>query len=280
MPLDVVNLGSSPTGEGGDSPREAFTKINNNVSKTVEGPSAATDGAVALFDGTTGKLLEDGPVPGAANGLATLDSGGLIAPDTFARLPWYDELVVYDSMKSSSTVPLDEFVTPLGGTWNVLFGIWNRTVTGAATSGSGGGSVPDNYHLVVLDVGVTNFVAEYATGGGLSIRKSFVFAVIDRSNYLEVQIDFNQLRLRKIAAGVTTNLVQVTDVFPNSGGPYVLRVSKRNARIVVAPEGSLGLTHTLSAGDVTAYGSATQLGWYGLDTDPNGRARNLIVRRS
>jgi hypothetical protein len=73
MPLDVVNLGSSPTGEGGDSPREAFTKVNNNAAKTVEGPSTATDGAVALYDSTTGKLLKDGPVPGATNGLATLD---------------------------------------------------------------------------------------------------------------------------------------------------------------------------------------------------------------
>jgi hypothetical protein len=42
----------------------------------VAGPASATDGAVALFDQTTGKLLKDGPVPGAASGLATLDVNG------------------------------------------------------------------------------------------------------------------------------------------------------------------------------------------------------------
>jgi hypothetical protein len=40
----------------------------------VTGPATATDNSVAVYDGTTGKLLKDGPVPGAASGLATLNA--------------------------------------------------------------------------------------------------------------------------------------------------------------------------------------------------------------
>jgi hypothetical protein len=47
----------------------------------VVGPASATDGAVALYDGISGKLLKDGPVPGANNGLATLDGSGDV-PDS------------------------------------------------------------------------------------------------------------------------------------------------------------------------------------------------------
>jgi len=50
----------------------------------VAGPAGATADAVAVYDGVTGKLLKDGPTPGAASGLATLDAGGKLTP---AQIP-------------------------------------------------------------------------------------------------------------------------------------------------------------------------------------------------
>jgi hypothetical protein len=107
MSFDPVLVGTTANDGTGDPLRTAFTRVNSNFGLAVEGPAtatsgrvavydgttgkllqdgtkleadlvvgpaAATDGAVALYDSTTGKLIKDGPVPGAANGLATLDS--------------------------------------------------------------------------------------------------------------------------------------------------------------------------------------------------------------
>lgn len=74
MAFDSINIGASANDGTGDPLRTAFNKTNTNFGKAVEGPATATDGAVALYDQTTGKLLKDGPVPGAASGLATLDA--------------------------------------------------------------------------------------------------------------------------------------------------------------------------------------------------------------
>lgn len=43
----------------------SWAVIQTNIDGAVIGPSAATDGAFALFDGVTGKLLKDGIVPSA-----------------------------------------------------------------------------------------------------------------------------------------------------------------------------------------------------------------------
>jgi hypothetical protein len=78
MPFDVINTGTTANDGTGDPLRTAFTKVNDNTAKAVEGPASATADAVALYDSTTGKLLKDGPVPGAASGLATLKANGTI----------------------------------------------------------------------------------------------------------------------------------------------------------------------------------------------------------
>jgi hypothetical protein len=84
MGFDVINIGTIPNDGTGDPLRTAFNKTNDNFALAVEGPAAATDGAVALYDSTTGKLLKDGPVPGAASGVATLSADSLvIQPSAF-----------------------------------------------------------------------------------------------------------------------------------------------------------------------------------------------------
>ena len=44
----------------------------------VTGPAGNTSNALAQYNGTTGKIIQDGPVPGAANGVATLDGAGKV----------------------------------------------------------------------------------------------------------------------------------------------------------------------------------------------------------
>jgi hypothetical protein len=76
----------------------------------VVGPAGATDGAVPLFDGVTGKLLQDGPVPGAASGLATLTAAGFL-----------DEPIhhIFTVLETRDPTANDDFLDGLtvGSTW-------------------------------------------------------------------------------------------------------------------------------------------------------------------
>lgn len=50
--------------------------IQGNVTGAVSGPSSASDGHLAVFDGTTGKILKDGgAVPVAATSIAASEAG-------------------------------------------------------------------------------------------------------------------------------------------------------------------------------------------------------------
>jgi hypothetical protein len=60
MAFDVINVGTINQGDG-DTLRAGGVKINANFAKAVEGPASATDNQVALFNGTSGKLIK---VPG------------------------------------------------------------------------------------------------------------------------------------------------------------------------------------------------------------------------
>jgi hypothetical protein len=60
MPFEVVNVGAAPNDDTGDTLRNGGVKINNNFTKAVEGPASATDGRVAVFDGTGGKVIKNG----------------------------------------------------------------------------------------------------------------------------------------------------------------------------------------------------------------------------
>jgi hypothetical protein len=60
MAFDVVNVGTTVNDGTGDTLRAGGVKINANFAKAVEGPASATADAVAVFDGTTGKLVKAG----------------------------------------------------------------------------------------------------------------------------------------------------------------------------------------------------------------------------
>jgi hypothetical protein len=61
MGFDVINIGATANDGTGDPLRTAFDKTNDNFALAVEGPAGAvTADTVALFDGTTGKLIKGG----------------------------------------------------------------------------------------------------------------------------------------------------------------------------------------------------------------------------
>jgi hypothetical protein len=89
MAFDVIGVGTLNQGDG-DTLRNGGIKINNNFAKAVEGPASATADAVAVFDGTTGKLLKDGTGTVTAGKFAptanTVTGNGMFLPagDTLA----------------------------------------------------------------------------------------------------------------------------------------------------------------------------------------------------
>lgn len=99
MVKQVIEIGTAPAGQDGDTNREASIKINSNftelyvaIGNAVRGPSMAIGGEVAVFSGTTGKDIVGGGVlgsaafrtAGAANGVATLNASSKVP---IAQLP-------------------------------------------------------------------------------------------------------------------------------------------------------------------------------------------------
>ena len=60
MAFTTIGVGASANDGTGDPARTAFQAVNTNFGKAVEGPASATDAAVAVFDGVTGKLVKAG----------------------------------------------------------------------------------------------------------------------------------------------------------------------------------------------------------------------------
>lgn len=63
MAFETVNVGTVANDGTGDTPRAGMTKVNSNFGKAVEGPSTTvTNERIAVFDGTTGKLVKQATV--------------------------------------------------------------------------------------------------------------------------------------------------------------------------------------------------------------------------
>lgn len=60
MAFDTVNVGATANDGTGDTPRAGMQKVNANFTKAVEGPASATSGRLAVYNGATGKLLQNG----------------------------------------------------------------------------------------------------------------------------------------------------------------------------------------------------------------------------
>ncbi len=74
------NLGLGNVDNTSDAGKPVSTLTQTELDKKVTGPATATDSAVALYDGTTGELVKDGPSIGTSpNNLVQLDGGGTLS---------------------------------------------------------------------------------------------------------------------------------------------------------------------------------------------------------
>jgi surface protein len=158
MPFDVINIGTIPNDGTGDPLRTAFDKTNDNFALAVEGPAAATSGRVAVYDGTTGKLLQDGtkveadlvvgPASAVADTVALFDGttgklikgGGkanadLVVTSDFETLVQnvIDMVLLVDTTAPSATTTT---TLPLAGTVNVRVDWGDGTSETFTTSGN------------------------------------------------------------------------------------------------------------------------------------------------
>jgi hypothetical protein len=160
----------------------------------VVGPATATDGAVALFDGTTGKLLEDGPVPGAANGLATLDDM-LRTPYRASPIANGHPLYAFEDFRRQTSSSVDTLLT---GQTVVAFE--SLKPTGAATRGfvNGRWGVLHGMEWTVNRRAIFGRMVASATGDGFYGPAVFY----DDNNYVSVNFDAGTLRIQTRKAGV------------------------------------------------------------------------------
>lgn len=139
----------------------------NDVSAMVDGPASATNNGIALFDGTTGKLLKSSTAEiGAANGVATLNASGKLTASQVPAIAVTDTFVVNSqaAMLALSTAETGDVAVRtdlsksfiLAGTDPSVLADWQEllTPTDAVLS------VNSQTGIVVLD---TDDVAEGAT---------------------------------------------------------------------------------------------------------------------
>lgn len=137
-----VNLGALLSSGGGGS----------GTLGDVVGPTASTDGHVALFDGTTGKLIKDGGTPG---------SGDVVGPGTSVT----GDIPVFDNttgklLAESGILAADVVLGPgsaTDGSVAIFSGTTGKLLKDGGSAGSGnvvGPASSTNNHLALFD-GVT-----------------------------------------------------------------------------------------------------------------------------
>jgi hypothetical protein len=92
--------------------------INLNVGK-VDGPASSTDNAIARFDATTGRLLQDSSVTIADNGAITAPSVGSIIPFYFATYASFPSASTYHGAVAHAH-DTGKMYFAHGGNWNAL----------------------------------------------------------------------------------------------------------------------------------------------------------------
>jgi len=130
----------------------------NYTTGDVFGPSSATDGNIAIFDGATGKVIANGPaISTGGNGAA--DDGKLAAFDASGGL----NAAVFTSLGVSSSVVLDENGFRYTDTSNGSFSWLNQSLRIYNTFTS-----TTNYELASISWGsnILNIGTEKGSGGG------------------------------------------------------------------------------------------------------------------
>ena len=129
MAFETVNVGTVANDGTGDTPRAGMVKVNSNFAKAVEGPASATDGRVAVYDGTTGKLLKNG---------TKVEADIVTGPASVTT----DRIAVFDGttgkLLKQATVLVSDLLPLSGGTVTGAITTDKQIVTTVATLGTTG----------------------------------------------------------------------------------------------------------------------------------------------
>lgn len=118
---------------------------------------------------------------------------------------------------------------------------------------------------------------------GLNADAGIAFRATDNANTLFVSIyhaadnSINRVSIWKRQAGAATKLAEVLSVGLIRGAYYDLAVTFKGDKITAFLDGASVLTHTLSAGDMTTFGSNTKVGLWGPASTPATFA-NFVCR--
>lgn len=115
---------------------------------------------------------------------------------------------------------------------------------------------------VVVDAGTPDYEVDTPIGWSTQpFALGIVFRTTDDANRMTCLIDpgGSKVTLGKVTAGVTATLQEGAYTF-TGGGPHHLKVRAVGDRIWAYVDGVLVIDYTMTAGEVTAFGSATKVG--------------------
>ncbi len=224
---------------------DSWTLIGGLVSEVVTGPASAGDGNLALFDGTTGKVIKDGGAVTAA-GLALLDDASAAAQATtlglgtgnspvFAALTLTNGQIVFPATQvpSANANTLDDYEE---GTWTpvVTFATPGDLSLAyseqAATYTKLGNRVITEYNVVTSSFTHSTAAGELQiTGMPFPVSVSSVGALqyqnINKAGYTSFMSRFTPgsttVRVAAAGSGVISAIVTASDV--PTAGSLVLR---------------------------------------------------------
>ena len=137
MAKQTINLGTAPTGTGGDTPRSAFTKIQANVDELysalgASGSPAALPAAMPVAKGGTGGV--DQPSARSGLGLGTGDAPQFTGLEISAAAPYID--FHFGSTTTDYNVRLQNYKTGILALYGALE-VTGTLVVGATADATG-----------------------------------------------------------------------------------------------------------------------------------------------
>lgn len=205
MSKQTINLGTAPTGVGGDTPRSAFTKAQSNFDELyaflgASGSPSALPPALSIANGGTGGTslataraalgVRSGDVKWRAN------RGDLtIASDSYTTIDWTNDVYGSGGIHSQTVNPSD-FVLPVG--------------------------------VFLIVVGVS---FNYAASGRRGVRLTFGGSPTQNGTKLDgvSPNGITTVMLTHIARITTAGTVMRVQAFQDSGSSLVLPMSGNNA---------------------------------------------------
>ena len=124
----------------------SWTIVQGNIDGAVIGPASATDGAIALFNGTSGKLIKDSTIVPTTGGTNLLKIANP-ATAAFIQISAAGVISTRDFATTKTDLSLDQVentkLSTWGGTSNITTlgtigtGTWNATIISLAKGGTG-----------------------------------------------------------------------------------------------------------------------------------------------